>query len=114
MNLKEITDTIEELENGTTTYDNCIKLSALYSVRDNLKSDTEKELNDVLPQFRMYVAVKKKYQLGELPKEDLEFAIRSMCRDIEEFIETLYHNTELDAERFVIKAMIDNLSNSLE
>ena len=113
MNMQEIQDTIEELENGNTTYDNCIKLSALYSVRDNLKSDTEKELNDILPQFKMYVAVKKKYQLGELHREDLEFAIRSMCRDIEEFIETLYNNTELDSERATIHDMIERLAETL-
>ena len=110
MNIKEITDTIEELENGNTTYDNCIKLSALYSVRDNLKSDTRKELGDILPQFKMYVAVKEKYQLGELHKEDLEFAMRSMCRDIEEFIETLYNNTELPSERETIAKMITHLT----
>lgn len=108
MNLREITDTIEELENGNTTYDNCIKLSALYTVRDNLKSDTEKELNDILPQFRMYVAVKRKYQLKELSKEDLIFAMKSMCRDIEEFIDTLYNNTELPEERELIKVMLEN------
>ena len=110
MDMQEIENTIEELENGPTTYDSCIKLSALYSVRDNLNSDTAKELDDILPQFRMYVAVKRKYQLGELHDEDLSFAMRSMCRDIEEFIETLYNNTELQDERETIKKMIENLS----
>ena len=111
MDLREITDTIEELENGDTTFDSCIKLSALYNVRDNLKSDTEKALNDILPQFRMYVAVKKKYQLKELSNEDLIFAMKSMCRDIEEFISTLYQNTELQEERELIKMMLANLTS---
>ena len=111
MDLREITDTIEELENGDTTFDSCIKLSALYNVRDNLKSDTEKELNDILPQFRMYVVVKKKYQLKELSNEDLIFAMKSMCRDIEEFISTLYQNTELQEERELIKMMLANLTS---
>ena len=111
MELREITDTIEELENGPTTFDSCIKLSALYNVRDNLKSDTEKELNDILPQFRMYVAVKKKYQLKELSNEDLIFAMKSMCRDVEEFISTLYQNTELQEERELIKMMLANLTS---
>ena len=113
MNMKEITNTIEELENGNTTYDNCIKLSALYTVRDNLKSDTRKELDDILPQFKMYAAVKEKYQLGELHKEDLEFAIHSLCRDIEEFLEVLYHNTELPEERTSIHDMLDRLLKTL-
>ena len=109
MDLREITDTIEELENGDTTFDSCIKLSALYNVRDKLKSDTEKELNDILPQFRMYVAVKKKYQLRELSNEDLIFAMKSICRDIEEFITTLYNNTELKEERDLITMMLNNV-----
>ena len=109
MNIQEIENTIEELENGSTTYDNCIKLSALYNVRNNIKSDTEKELDDILPQFRMYVAVKRKYQLGELKEEDLIFAMKSICRDISEFIETLYNNTELEAERDIIRSMVSDL-----
>ena len=111
MDMKEIEDTIEELENGTTTFDNCIKLSALYNVRDSLNSDTQKELEDILPQFRMYVAVKRKYQLHELSDDELLFAMRSLCRDIEEFIETLYNNVELPKERQTIKDMINNLHN---
>lgn len=114
MDLREITDTIEELENGDTTFDSCIKLSALYNVRDKLKSDTEKELNDILPQFRMYVAVKRKYQLRELTKEDLIFAMKSMCRDVEEFISTLYQNTELEEERELIKTMLNQATSFIE
>lgn len=110
MNIQEITDTIEELENGPTTYDSCMKLASLYTVRDKLHTDTEKELNDILPQFRMYVAVKTKYQLGELKEEDLIFAMKSMCRDIQEFILTLYNNTELPEERIIIADMIKQLN----
>lgn len=113
MDMLEIKNTIEELENGATTYDNVIKLSALYNVRDNLNSDTEKELEDILPQFRMYVAVKKGYQLKELTEDDLKFAMRSMCRDIEEFIETLYNNTELEDERTTIHNMLSSLLEAL-
>ena len=57
----------------------------------------------------MYVAVKRKYQLHELSDDDLLFAMRSLCRDIEEFIETLYNNTELPNERTTIKNMINSL-----
>lgn len=112
MNLREIEDTIEELENGDTTYDNCIKLSALYSVRDNLKSDTRKELDDVLPLFKMYVAVKTKYQLGELPQASLSLAMHDLCKEVREFIETLYKNTELKEERETIKDMLTKLSEA--
>lgn len=67
----------------------------------------------VLPQFKMYVAVKKGYQLKELTAEDLKFAMRSMCRDIEEFLETLYNNTELEEERTTIHSMLENLLDAL-
>lgn len=113
MDMLEINNTIEELENGATTFDNAIKLSALYTIRDNLNSDTEKELEDILPQFRMYVAVKRGYQLKELSEDDLKFAMRSMCRDIEEFIETLYNNTELPDERDTIHNMLNHLLEAL-
>ena len=114
MNMQEVTDTIEELENGSTTYDNCMKLASLYTVRDKFHSDTEKELNDILPQFKMYVAVKTKYQLGQLKAEDLEFAMRSICRDIEEFIITLYNNTELPEERKIMKDMLEYIEHTLK
>lgn len=114
MNMQEITDTIEELENGPTTYDSCMKLASLYTVRDNFHSDTEKELNDILPQFRMYVAVKTKYQLGELKSDDLIFAMKSMCRDIEEFMLTLYSNTELPEERKIMKDMLEYIEHTLK
>lgn len=113
MNIREIEDTIEELENGDTTYDACIKLSALYSVRDNLKSDTRKELDDVLPLFKMYVAVKTKYQLGELPATSLIMGMGDLCNEIHEFIETLYNNTEVDGEREAIKQMLQNTLEAL-
>lgn len=113
MNLREIEDTIEELENGDTTYDNCIKLSALYSVRDNLKSDTRKELDDVLPLFKMYVAVKTKYQLGELPETSLVMGMHDLCKEIHEFIDTLYKNTEVEGEREHIKQMLHDTLEAL-
>lgn len=113
MDMREIENTIEELENGTTTYDNCIKLSALYSVRDNLKSDTRKELDDILPLYKMYVAVKTKYQLKELPATSLILGMHDLCNEIYEFIETLYNNTELEDEREAIKEMLHDTLEAL-
>ncbi len=34
MNIHEINEAIRELENGPTTYHNCMKLASLYIVRD--------------------------------------------------------------------------------
>ena len=113
MDMKEIESTIEELENGPTTYDSCIKLSALYSVRDNMKSDTRKELDDILPLFKMYVAVKTKYQLGELPATSLIMGMRDLCKEIHEFIDRLYNNTELSEEREAVKQMLHDTLEAL-
>lgn len=37
MNLHEIEEAIRELEQGSCTYNNCMKLASLYIVRDELK-----------------------------------------------------------------------------
>lgn len=51
--------------------------------------------------------------MNEEEKKNLKFAMRSMCRDIEEFIETLYNNTELQDERMTIQSMLSRLSQAL-
>ena len=52
-------------------------------------------------------------KLAKLSEEELKFAMRSMCRDIEEFIETLYNNTELEDERVTIHSMLSRLLEAL-
>ena len=37
LNLREVEEAIRELENGSATYNNCMKLASLYIVRDELK-----------------------------------------------------------------------------
>ena len=37
LNLHEVESAIRELENGSATYNNCMKLASLYIVRDELK-----------------------------------------------------------------------------
>lgn len=36
LNLREIEEAIKELESGSSTYNNCMKLASLYIVRDEL------------------------------------------------------------------------------
>ena len=46
MNMKEINNTIYELENGETTHASCQKLAALYIVKDHIEGqDPDKEIN---------------------------------------------------------------------
>ncbi len=37
LNLREIEEAIKQLEMGSTTYNNCMKLASLYIIRDEMK-----------------------------------------------------------------------------
>lgn len=118
LSIEEINNTIEELENGNTTFDACIKLSALYNVRDRLTNklpanETEQELSEILPQYKMYCEVKRKYQLNELTSDAVLLSMEDVCREIKEFIQTLYSSTDMEEEREQINNMLSYLSNAL-
>lgn len=110
MNIREISETIKELEDGETTFDNCIKLASLYTVMEKFKSDTEYKLNELLPQYRMYTAVKHEVDIGKLSMDDLMFAVKSICSSIEDFVNALFNNTSYNEEKLIIRDMISNLS----
>lgn len=118
LSIEEINNTIEELENGNTTFDACIKLSALYNVRDRLTNklpanETEDELNDILPQYKMYCTIKKKYQMHELTEEAVLLSMADVCKEITEFIETMYSSTDMQDERTQITDMLTYLQGKL-
>ena len=112
LNITEINNTITELENGDTTFANCQRLASLYIVRDTFSNSTnavEHELSDILPQYKKYCAVKRKYQLNELTVDAVINSIDGVCKEIQEFIETLYGSTDTPKERERIQQMIQNL-----
>lgn len=126
LDYEEITNTIEELENGETTYDSCIKLASLYIVEEHIKSRLNSivdsstsvsnssvidELNDILPQYRLYCEVKRKYALNELTSEAVIMSMRDVCGEIYEFLHILYSNTDMQAEREEIKKLIAKLGD---
>ena len=89
LDFEEINNTIEELENGATTFDNCMKLASLYTVREygNCTSDeTSKELHDILPMYSMYCTIKRKYQMRELSQDAVIRSVQDVCQEIKEFI----------------------------
>ena len=97
LNLEEINNTISELEQGETTFDACIKLSALYTVRDKLltpQTEVENELDDILPVYRKYVDVLKAYQMGNSSDSALSDCMQLLCQEIQEFIISLYSSTQ--------------------
>ena len=111
MDISEIERTIKQLEDGDTTLESCRKLATLYVVRDNLTTDNvEKELNDIVPCYRRYIQIKRDYQTGRATDDLLVNSMESVCKEITEFIETLYNNTELFKERLKIEKTIKELS----
>ena len=108
LNLAKIENTIEELENGDTTFDACIKLSALYNVRDHFTKETPvsdvvvKELSDILPHYEMYIEAKRNYQMNKVSEEVVMDYMSSVCVEIDEFIHTLYSNTDMPQERILL------------
>lgn len=114
MNITDINRTILELENDSTTFENCYKLASLYIIRERYNRDVvEQELDEILPQYIKYRDVKRKYQLGEISENAIERQIKVVCKEVTEFINTLYASTDMPAERNCIKTMIIGLQKCL-
>ena len=128
LDLELIEDTIEELEQDVTSFENCEKLASLYICRlmnknANMKlSDTlesvsynsrNSEVEDILPAYDKYIDTKRRYQQYEVVDKMLIYAMDNLCSEIVEFISDLYHNTETEAERVLIVEMINNLRSAI-
>lgn len=119
MDINAIIDNIEELENASTTVDNVKELASLYIVRKNYKNGnlpeyhnkSTKELEDILPQYSKYIEIKRQYQLGNVSEQAVRKAIRRVCKEIFEFINTLYSCTDMKDERDCIRNLISTLSD---
>lgn len=123
LNLEEINNTIAELENGRTTYDNCLKLASLYIVKQNIhqteKSNTDdfkpvyddvvKEYSDILPAYSEYKEAKRQYQMNEISIRKVLKEMENVCEEIIEFIRILYSNSDVAEERQKIVDMISQL-----
>ncbi len=80
----------------------------------DIKGKVIQEYTDILPKYREYCEIKKRYQIGDLSEQKLINAMKDVCVEIQEFIETLYTNTELLQERTIIKFFIENFSKTLK
>ena len=111
MNITVIKDAIIRLENEETTLDNVRELADLYTVRDHFRVNTvERELSDILPAYRAYCEFKRQYELsGENEDKVIEY-MSYVCKEICEFIETLYSNTDFYRERKEIIKILEKLS----
>lgn len=128
LDLDQINNTIEELENGATTFDTCLKLSSLYIVREHLENATqtmvsrtssieqtevERELADILPHYQKYCEVKRSWQTGNGSQSNVIDQMKFVCIEIQEFINTLYSGTDMPEERTIIQDMCFYLYNEL-
>lgn len=121
LSLDEIDGMITELENTLQSFTDLQRLADLYIIKDVQKSGlnsivdasnaTLQELNDILPQFKNYCMIKKRYQLNELPKQTVAYAMKDVCKELNEFIHILYSNTDMEEEREEIKNLIANLAD---
>lgn len=116
IDLNEIESTIALLESGETTFSNCEKLAMLYICRDNIQTrlnpvpDTlDRELTDILPYYMKYRDIKKRYQLNQAIDNEVIQGIEDVCREVKEFIDTLYYCTDMNKERVCIRDMINDL-----
>lgn len=120
MDMQEVQNTIEELESMDTTFDTCMKLASLYIVREHYKSplqptvmkaseNVRQELSDILPAYKKYCSIKRKYQLHELTEGAVIQSIQLVCQEIDEFMRTLWSSTDMPQEREALMQMIQRL-----
>ena len=114
MDMKIINELIDELEQGDTSLSNIRNLSALYNVKSHLLGTKNydsitKELNDILPSYLQYIEVKRKFQLHETTENAVYINMKELCKEIKEFIQTLYSGTDMPQERELLKQMIKEI-----
>ena len=121
MNLAIINDAINALENEDTNYENVSELAMLYIVRDNLttqipKSEdvVEQELSDLFPCYQKYCDAKTDYQLGKLNEGEVIHALRTLCAELREFVNTLFSNTDMNKERLIIIEEISKIYEKIK
>lgn len=113
MNLTDINEAIDTLSNSDSTLSNVRSLASLYIVQDHLQKSilarsesVESELNDILPSYKKYCDIKRKYQLKELTEEAVYKALENVCKEVNEFLQILYSNTDTEKEREILKSQI--------
>lgn len=114
MDISTINELIDDLENAETSLSNVRNLSALYNVKTHLlgteKFDkTTKELNDILPSYINYIETKRRYQLKEINETNVLIQLQRVCKEIKEFIQTLYSGTDMPKEREILQKMIKEM-----
>ena len=69
------------------------------------------ELQEIIPQYKKYCVIKKRYQMNEVSEEMVYTSMQYLCDDITEFLNMLYSHTDTRLERSMLRDMISDLSN---
>lgn len=112
LDLQEIQNTIDMLENGETTFVNCEKLAALYTVREHLtvsQDATEKEISDILPSYKVYAEKKALYLQHETTQDAVIYSLVNLCSEIQDLIHVIYINTNMEEERQKLNELVNVL-----
>lgn len=120
MNLTDVEETIKTLENSDNSLHNARNLASLYIIQDRMKSraqakmdNVESELQDVLPQYKEYKDIKKKFQMRLLPQTAVQRSMKVLCTEIKEFLLILYNNSDMQEERDCIQDMLKEVKRTL-
>lgn len=117
MDLSIIEENIRILEESNTTVETVQELSSLYTVYNNLKykqnpkKSSLQELNDIMPAYDKYCEDRKQSQLGYTNDDAVLHSLKLLCKELQEFIETLYSNTASRKERLAILYLIKELND---
>ncbi len=79
-----------------------------------LYNEVVAEYKDILPSYTLYVDAKRKYQLGELNEVIVLNHLEELCKEISEFLDVLYSDTDMWKERKIINNTLTNLKEHCE
>ena len=115
LDMETISNTITELEDGGTNFNTCMKLASLYIIREHYTPPKEvveasdsvtEELSDILPSYKSYCEIKTEYQLHKLDKDSVLYAMKSLGKEISDFLTTIYSSTDTEEERDILRNSI--------
>ena len=112
--LQTVDTNISESAGDMIECDNDIEIKSPLNNMQSADVGVEKELSDILPQYTMYCNIKRRYQLKEIGKERVLYAMDNLCTDISEFIHRLYSSTDMPEEREYLINMLDTVRESLK
>lgn len=124
MNILQIEDTIRELKSLPNTFKNVQNLAAYIIVHDHIQKAnlvpsrasgtvSNDGMSDILPAYKSYIDEKLKYQSGNMIIDTLNKTLVLLTKEIEDFILTLYADSESKQSRRTIEKMVERLYTKL-